>query len=135
MTSTGQEEEEGEDQRIIHTSQLTTDSSRRITLMILQIRGATGSSWELRRSIWRWQFRGRAVPHHGLRSAWRIGWIGWAIQTVTLECDNEPGILPPAPEIRRLRREGSITIFEHFEEGEKQSNHLAEGSVNIVKRL
>ena len=31
--------------------------------------------------------------------------------------------------------EGSITIFEHPEEGEKQSNHLAEGSVNIVKGL
>ena len=31
-------EEEGEDQEITHTSQLTSDSSRRITLMILQIR-------------------------------------------------------------------------------------------------
>ena len=34
---TGQEEE-SEDQGIIHTSQLTTDSSRRTTLMIRQIR-------------------------------------------------------------------------------------------------
>ena len=33
-----------EDQVIIHTSQLTTDSSRRTTLMIRQIRGATRSS-------------------------------------------------------------------------------------------
>ena len=34
-----------------------------------------------------------------------------------------------------LKREGSITIFEHPEEGEEQSNHLAEGSVNIVTVL
>ena len=54
---------------------------------------------------------------------------------VTLKCDNEPAILALAQEIRRLRRESSITIFEHPEEGEKQSNHLAEGSVNIVKGL
>ena len=40
--STGQEEE-GEDQGIIHTSQLTADSSRRTTMMIRQIRGATRS--------------------------------------------------------------------------------------------
>ena len=56
-------------------------------------------------------------------------------QKVTLKCDNEPAILALAQEIRGLRREGSITIFEHPEEGEKQSNHLAEGSVNIVKGL
>ena len=42
MIPTGQEEE-GEDQGIIHNSQLT-DSSRRRTLMIWQIRGATRSS-------------------------------------------------------------------------------------------
>ena len=53
-------------------------------------------------------------------------------QTATLKCDNEPAILAPAQEIRR---EGSTTIFEHPEEGEKQRNHLAEGSVNIVKGL
>ena len=35
MIPTGQEEG-GEDQEIIHNSQLTTDSSRRITLMIRQ---------------------------------------------------------------------------------------------------
>ena len=40
---TGQEEE-GEDPGIILTSQLTTDFSRRITLMIQQIRGASRSS-------------------------------------------------------------------------------------------
>ena len=45
-------------------------------------------------------------------------------QTVTLKCDNEPAILAPAQEIRRLRRENSINIFEHVEEGEKQGNHL-----------
>ena len=50
-------------------------------------------------------------------------------------CDNEPAILALAQEIRRLRREDSITIFEHLEEGEKQSNHLAKGSANIVKGL
>ena len=44
-------------------------------------------------------------------------------------------ILALAQEIPRLRREDSITIFEYPEEGEKQSNHLAEGSVNIVKGL
>ena len=47
MIPAGQEEE-GEDQGIILTSQLTTDSSRRITLVIRQITGATRSSWELR---------------------------------------------------------------------------------------
>ena len=52
-----------------------------------------------------------------------------------MKCDNEPAILALAQVIRRLRREGSITIFEHPEEGEKQSNHLAEGSVNIVNGL
>ena len=50
-----------------------------------------------------------------------------------LKCDNEPAIPALAQEIRRLRREGIITIFEHLEEGEKQSNHLVEGGVNIVK--
>ena len=54
-------------------------------------------------SLWRWQFRERAMLHNGLRSVWRIGWIGWAV--------NEPAILALAQEIRRLRREGSITIF------------------------
>ena len=63
-------------------------------------------------------------------------WLGsLGSQTVTLKCDNEPAILALAQEIRRLRRESSITILEHPEEGEKQSNHLAEGSVNIVKGL
>ena len=56
-------------------------------------------------------------------------------QTITLKCDNEPAILTLAQEIRRLRRENSIIILEHSEEGEKQSNHLAEGSVNIVRGL
>ena len=55
--------------------------------------------------------------HHGFRSVWRIGWLA------------------PAQQIRRLRRENSISILEHPEEVEKQSNHLAEGSVNIVKGL
>ena len=46
MIPTGQEEE-GEDQGIILTSQLTMHSSRRMTLMIQQISGATRSSQEL----------------------------------------------------------------------------------------
>ena len=69
--------------------------------------------------------------YHGLRSA--LDYLG--SQTVTLKCDNKPAILALAQEIRRLRREGSIAIFEHPEEGEKQSNHLAEGNMNIVKGL
>ena len=73
--------------------------------------------------------------HHGLRSV-VADWLDWlGSQTVTLKCDNEPAILALAQEIRRLRRESRITILEHPEEGEKQSNHLAEGSVNIVKGL
>ena len=32
-----------------------------------------------------------------------------------------------------MRREHSIPILEHLEQEEKQSNNLAEGSVNIVK--
>ena len=80
-----------------------------------------------------------AVPEKGNAAPWiakRVaGLDSLGSQTVTLKCDNEPAILVFAQEIRRLRREGSITIFEHHEEGEKQSNHLAEGSVNIVKGL
>ena len=52
---------------------------------------------------------------------------------VTLKWDKEPAILVLAQELRRLRREGCITIFEHPEEGGKQSNHLAGSNVNIVK--
>ena len=55
--------------------------------------------------------------------------------TVALKCGNEPAIFALAQEIRRWRREDSITILEHPEEDEKQSNHLADGSVNIVKSL
>ena len=40
-----------------------------------------------------------------------------------------------AQEIRMWRRESSITFLEHPEVGEKQSNHLLEGSVNIVNGL
>ena len=73
--------------------------------------------------------------HHGLRSAWRTGLDYSGSQTVSLKCDNESAILALAQKIRRLRREGSITIMEHPEEEEKQSKHLAEGSVNVVKGL
>ena len=79
-----------------------------------------------------------AVPGKGNASPWIakrvVDWLDYlGSQTVTKKCDNEPAILALAQEIRRLRREGCITIFEHPEVGEKQSNHLAEGSVNIVK--
>ena len=77
--------------------------------------------------------KGNAAPWIAKRVADWLDSLG--SQTVTLKCDNEPAILALAQEIRRLRRESSITIFEHPEEGEKQSNHLAEGSVNIVKGL
>ena len=81
-----------------------------------------------------------AVPENCNAAPWiakRVAaWLAWlGSQTVTLKCDNEPAILALAQEIRRLRREDSITIFERTEEGEKQSNHLAKGSVNIVKGL
>ena len=56
-------------------------------------------------------------------------------QTVTLKCDNEPAILASAQEFRRMRKESNITNLEHLEEGRKQSNHLTEGNVNIVKGL
>ena len=77
--------------------------------------------------------KGNAAPWIAKRVADWLDSLG--SQTVTLKCDNEPAILALAQEIRRLRRESSITILEHPEEGEKQSNHLAEGSVNIVKGL
>ena len=77
--------------------------------------------------------KGNAAPLIAKRVADWLDSLG--SQTVTLECDDEPAILALTQEIRRLRRESSITILEHPEEGEKQSNHLAEGSVNIVKGL
>ena len=44
------------------------------------------------------------------------------------------GIIVPAEEaIRKLRKEGRITILEHSEEEEKQSSHSASGSMNFVK--
>ena len=70
--------------------------------------------------------KGNAAPWIAKRVADWLDWLG--SQTVTLKCDNEPAILALTQEIRRLGREGSITIFEHPEEGEKQSDHLAEGS-------
>ena len=50
---------------------------------------------------------------------------GLGSETVPLKCDDGPAILALAQEIRRLRREHSITILDHPEEGEKQSNHHA----------
>ena len=81
-----------------------------------------------------------AVPGKGDAAPWiakRVAdWLdSCGSQTVTLKCDNEAAILALAQEIRRLRREGSITTFEHPDEGEEQSDHLAEGRVNTVKGL
>ena len=81
-----------------------------------------------------------AIPGKGNATLWiakRVAdWLDdFGSQTVTLKCDKEPAIPALAQEIRRLRREDSITIFEHPEEGKKQSNRLAESSVNIVKGL
>ena len=77
--------------------------------------------------------KGNAAPWIAKRVADWLDWLG--SQTITLKCDNEPAIIALAQKIGRLRKEDSITIFEHPEEGEKQSNYLAEGSVNIVKGL
>ena len=81
-----------------------------------------------------------AVPGKANVAPWiakRVAdWLDWlGSQRVTLKCDKEPAILVLAQEIRRLRREGSIAVFEHPDKGKKQSNHLAEGSVNIVLGL
>ena len=111
MIPTGQEEE-GEDQEIIHTSQLTTDSDDPAD---------QGSN----------PIQGNAAPWIAKRVADWLDSLG--SQTVTLKCDNEPATLALAQEIRRQRREGGITISEHPEKEERQSNHLAEGSVNFVK--
>ena len=118
MIPTGQEED-GEDQRIILTSQLTSDSSRRTTLTLSvqpaqgdlkrtaeewQTKEATRSSWEPRRntgSPWRWQFqeKGNAAPWIGQRVA---DWMdSLRSRTANLKCDNEPSILALAQEIRR----------------------------------
>ena len=59
--------------------------------------------------------KGNAAPWIAKREVDRLDWLG--SQTVTLKCDNEPAILALAQETWRLRREGSLTIFEHPEEG------------------
>ena len=66
-----------------------------------------------------------AVPGKGNAAPWIAksvaDWLDWlGSQTVTVKCENEPAILALAQEIRKLRREGSITIFEHPEEGKQQ---------------
>ena len=70
-----------------------------------------------------------AVPGKGNAASWiakRVAdWLDWlGSQTVTLKCDNEPAILALAQEIRRLRREGSITVFEHPEEERSRATIL-----------
>ena len=74
-----------------------------------------------------------AVPEKCNAAPWiakRVAdWLGsLGSQTATLKCDNEPSILALAQEIRRPRRESSSTLLGHLEEGENQSNHLAEAS-------
>ena len=76
--------------------------------------------------------KGNAAPWIAKRVATWLDRLG--SQTVILKYDTEPA-LSLAREIGRLRRENSITILVHPEEGEKQSNHLVEGSVSIVKGL
>ena len=81
-----------------------------------------------------------AVPGKGNAAPWiaklAADWLeSLGSHTGALKCGNEPAILALAQETRRLRREDSITILEHPEEDEKQSNHLADNSVNIVKSL
>ena len=114
-------------QRDHPTLQLIADSSRRMTLMIRQISRASRSE------VWAHSGDGNAAPWISKRVADWLDRLG--IQTVTLKCDNNPATLAPAQEIRRLRIESSITILQHSEEVEKQGDHLAEASVNIVKGL
>ena len=98
MIPTGQEEE-GEDQEIIHTSQLTSDSSKRVTLMIRQIRGANpviGPEAKYGLTL------AMAVPRKGNAAPWiakRVAdWLdSLGSQTVTLKCDNEPAIFSLLP--------------------------------------
>ena len=64
----------------------------------------------------------------GIAAAWiakRVpDWLSLSSQTATLKCDNESAILALAQEIRRLRQQDSITIFEHPEEGRSRSSTL-----------
>ena len=55
----------------------------------------------------------------------------WDSQTVNLKCDNEPAILAFAQEIWRLRTKQHHHL-RASEEGEKQSDFLVEGGVNIL---
>ena len=74
--------------------------------------------------------KGNAAPRIAKRVA------DWLDSLGSLKCDNEPAILALAQEIRRLRRESSMTIFEHPKEAEKQSNDLLNalaGLETIVK--
>ena len=52
--------------------------------------------------------------------------------SVTLKCDNEPGLLALAQGIRSLRRESSITTFEHPDEREGRATTLL-SEEDIVK--
>ena len=89
MTPTGHEEE-GEDQGIIHTSQLITGSSRRTTLddqadqeSNVVLRGHKGEVWAHSGAG-----KGTAAPWIAKRVAVWAEWLG--SQTVALKCDNEP---------------------------------------------
>ena len=78
-------------------------------------------------SLWRMAIpgKGHAAPWIAKRVADWLDWLG--SQTATLKCNNEPAILALAQEIRRLRRESSITVLEHPEEGEKESVNNVKG--------
>ena len=55
--------------------------------------------------------------------------------TVTVKSDNEPAIVALVREVAKMRESGSTTLTENPEEGESQSNHYAEGGINVVKGL
>ena len=109
MIATGQEKE-GEDQGIILTSQLIRDSSRRIALMNpadqesnpILIGAEAKCGLALAMAV---LDKGNAAPWSANRVA---DWLdSLCSQTVTLKCDNEPAILAPPQEIRRLRKAAS----------------------------
>ena len=138
MIPTGQEEK-GEDQGIIHTSQLTTDSSRRIIADDPADQGSNpilvGAEAKYGLTL-AMALRARAIaaPWIAKRVADWLDSLG--SQTVTLKCDNEPAILALAQEIWRLRREGQHHHRRAYLRRERsRATVLLRSSVNIVKGL
>lgn len=80
------------------------------------------------------------VPGKGNARAWiaeRLAdWIDeLGSPKVTVKADGEAAITALINEVRRRRKIGSTTLREAPEEGEKQSNHLAEGAVGLLKGM